>query len=155
MAISARELVGLSGFLAVTFAAAGAGAQFGPGLWYERLEKPLWTPPDWVFAPVWSILYVMIALAAWLVWRRLGTLGWPAIVWLTQLALNSMWSLLFFGLQRPGLAALEIVALLAAILLTAYVFVRVHLLAGLLLAPYVVWVAFAALLNLSIWRLNG
>lgn len=155
MPVSSREIVGLGAFLAATFAAAGIGAQFVPGVWYERLDKPLWTPPDWVFAPVWSVLYLMIAIAAWLVWRRLSALGWPAIIWLTQLVLNTMWSWLFFGLQRPGLAALEIVVLFAAILVTAYTFIRIHLLAGVLLVPYLIWVAFAALLNVSIWRLNS
>jgi len=154
MPASTRSLLYLILFLALAFAAAAVGAQFTPGAWYESLDKPPWNPPNWVFAPVWSVLYAMMAVAAWLVWRRLQALGWPIILWLAQLALNSMWSWLFFGLQRPGLAALEIVVLLAAIIATVFAFFRTHRPAGLLLVPYAAWVSFAAVLNVSIWRLN-
>ena len=149
-----RSTLYLIFFLTLTLAAAAVGAQFMPGAWYEDLNKPPWNPPNWVFSPVWSILYVTIAISAWLVWRQLHVLGWPIILWLTQLGLNSMWSWLFFGLQRPGLAALEIVVLLAAIIATVIAFIRTYRPAGLLLIPYAAWVSFAAVLNVSIWRLN-
>ncbi len=149
-----RSTLYLIFFLTLTLAAAAVGAQFMPGAWYEDLNKPPWNPPNWVFSPVWSILYVTIAISAWLVWRRLQVLGWPIILWLTQLGLNSMWSWLFFGLQRPGLAALEIVVLLAAIIATVIAFFRTYRPAGLLLIPYAAWVSFAVVLNVSIWRLN-
>ena len=150
MPISIRSHLSLVSFLVVTFAAAAIGTQFTPGPWYESLEKPLWNPPNWIFAPVWSIFYAMMAVAAWLVWRRLRTLGWPINLWLAQLGLNSMWSWFFFGLQRPGLAALEIIVLLATILTTVFAFFQTHRPAGLLLVPYAAWVTFASVLNLSI-----
>lgn len=152
--ISKRSLPSLIIFLAVTVAAAAFGAQFTPGPWYEALAKPAWNPPNWVFAPVWSVLYAMMAVAAWLVWCRVGQLGWPIVLWLVQLALNAVWSWLFFGLERLDLAALEIVFLLGSIVATTVVFFRVSLVAGSLLVPYGVWVAFAAFLNFSLWRLN-
>jgi benzodiazapine receptor len=153
--MSTRSLPSLIGFLAVTLAVAAFGAQFTPGPWYEALAKPAWNPPNWVFAPVWSVLYAMMGVAAWLVWCRAGQFGWPIVLWFCQLALNAAWSWLFFGLERPGLAALEIVLLLAAIVATTVAFFRVRLLAGSLLVPYGAWVAFAAVLNVSIWRLNS
>ena len=155
MSVSAQSILSLTAFLVVTFAAAAIGAQFEPGLWYESLEKPPWNPPNWVFAPVWSILYILMATAAWLVWTRLRAFGWPLVIWLIQLGLNSVWSWVFFGLQQPGLAVLEIVTLLAAIVATVIAFFRTHRAASLLLVPYLFWVAFAALLNFSIWRLNS
>jgi len=155
MSVPIRDILSLGAFLAVTFFAAGIGAQFGPDAWYAALVKPSWNPPDWIFAPVWSVLYATIAVAPWLLWRRSRTLGWPAMIWLTQLCLNSMWSWLFFGLHRPGLAVLEILVLLAAILATVFTFARLDRLAGLLLVPYAAWVTFAAYLNFSIYRLNS
>lgn len=142
-------------FLALTFAVASFGAQFAPGAWYRALAKPAWTPPTWVFAPVWTVLYVLIAVAAWLVWLQRRRLDLPLVLWLGQLALNGAWSWLFFGLERPGLAALDIVALLAAILVTMMAFARVSRPAALLLVPYALWVGYAAALNLAIWRLNA
>ena len=155
MPVSIPSSLSLLFFLAITFLVAAISTQFAPGPWYEALEKPLWTPPNWVFAPVWSILYTMMAVSAWMVWRQLQTLGWQITLWLAQLALNSMWSWLFFGLQRPGLAAVEIMILLATIIATIFAFFQTYRPAGLLLAPYATWVTFAAVLNLSIWRLNS
>ena len=114
-------------------------------------------PPSWVFGPVWTLLYCMMAVAAWLVWRR-G--GWPAQkkplgLYLVQWALNALWTPLFFGLQRPGLALADIVALDVVALATLISFWRVKRAAGLLLTPYALWVAFATALNFAIWRLNG
>ena len=142
-------------FLAVTFAVAAFGAQFLPGPWYETLAKPGWTPPPWLFGPVWSVLYLMIATSAWLVWLRRPRVSAPLAVWVLQLVLNGIWSWLFFGLQRPDLAALDIVVLLVAIAVTAGMFARVSRMAALLLLPYFFWVSFATALNVAIWRLNA
>lgn len=143
-------------FLALTFAAAGFGAQFGPGPWYEALRKPAWNPPGWVFPPVWTVLYAMMAVAAWLVWRgaRPGAARTPLALWTVQLLLNAAWSWLFFGRQRPDLAFADIVLLWLAIVATLAAFARVSRAAAALLAPYLAWVTFAAVLNAAIWRLN-
>jgi benzodiazapine receptor len=150
-----RQLVPGVVFVAVTFAVAGLGAQFTPGPWYQALNKPDWTPPPWVFGPVWTILYTMIAAAAWLVWLGQPRIGIALTLWVLQLVLNGAWSWLFFGLERPGLAAIDIVALLIAILGTVLTFARVSRTAAWLLVPYVCWVSFAAALNVAIWRLNA
>jgi benzodiazapine receptor len=151
-----RALV-LVGWLALTFAAAATGVFVSPGGWYASLAKPAWNPPGWLFGPVWTLLYAMMAVAAWLVWRE-G--GWKAQrralgLYLVQWALNALWTPLFFGLQRPGLALVEIITLDAAVLVTLVAFWRVRRTAGLLLVPYMLWVAFATVLNITIWRLNA
>ena len=122
--------------------------------WYRVIAKPDWTPPDWVFAPVWTLLYIMMAVAAWLVWQSRRNIG-PALgLFFVQLALNLAWSLIFFGLRAPGLAALEIAALWLLVALTMVAFFRRVRVAGLLFVPYLAWVSFAAALNIAIWRLN-
>jgi translocator protein len=155
MPVSIRVLPSLIAFMVATFAVAAFGAQFTPGPWYESLAKPSFNPPNWIFAPVWSVLYVMMAIAAWLVWCRLRAFGRPIILWCVQLGLNAIWSWLFFGLERPDFAAMEIIVLLAAILLTAFSFFRISRPAGYLLVPYAAWVSFAAVLNFTLWRLNA
>jgi benzodiazapine receptor len=157
-----REALGLAGFLALSFAVAGAGGAItatSVGGWYQGLAKPWFNPPDWVFGPVWTLLYAMIALAAWRVWRLRGWRARGAIepallVWALQLALNLCWSFVFFGARMIGAALLEIVVLLAAIVVTLRLFARIERLAAWLLAPYAAWVAFATLLNAALWRLN-
>jgi translocator protein len=150
------SLVGLGFWLVVTFSAAWIGSRFQPGEWYAGLVKPALTPPGWVFGPVWTLLYAMMGTAAWLVWRAYGLTGAPVPLglFLVQLALNALWSYLFFGLNRPGLAFLDIVALWLAILATLVAFWRADPLAGLLLLPYLLWVSFATYLNFQFWRLN-
>jgi tryptophan-rich sensory protein len=120
------------------------------------LLKPAWNPPAWVFGPVWTVLYLMMAVAAWLVWRRRGFAGapWALGLFVLQLALNTLWSAIFFGLRRPGVAAIEILLLWLAILATLIAFAPVSRLAAILLAPYLAWVTFAAVLNFTIWRMN-
>lgn len=149
--------LGLVVWLALCFGAAGVGAQFMPGAWYQELAKPAWTPPSWLFGPVWTVLYAMMAVAAWLVWRERGLAGapWALSLFVVQLALNTLWSWLFFGMQRPGLAMVDIVALWIAILCTATAFGGTSRVAAVLLVPYLLWVSFAAALNFSIWRLNS
>jgi tryptophan-rich sensory protein len=154
----ARDLAALAGFVALTLAAGAAGGlatASSVDTWYPTLAKPAFNPPNWVFAPVWTTLYVLMAIAAWRVWRSGATAARLALgAWALQLALNLSWSLLFFGLQRIGAALAEILVLLAAIALTARLFWRIDRAAGALLAPYLAWVAFAALLNAALWRLN-
>jgi benzodiazapine receptor len=155
----ATDLVGLIGFLLVSFGAAGIGGLFtssGLGDWYDSLRKPPWTPPDAVFGPVWTVLYAAMGVAAWLVWRRAGWRGARVALGLfgVQLVLNAAWSGLFFGLRRPDLAAIEIVVLWVAILATILAFARVSRTAAGLMVPYLLWVTFASALNLAIWRLN-
>ena len=118
--------------------------------WFPTLVKPSFNQPSWLFAPVWTTLYIMMAVAAWLVWLRKG----PLVLFYVQLALNFAWSLLFFGLHSPALALIDIVAMWVAILLTLLAFWKVDRRAGWLLVPYLAWVSFAGVLNASIWWLN-
>lgn len=144
------------GCLAVA-GAGGALTRASVDSWYATLVKPSLTPPNWVFAPVWTVLYVLMAVSAWLVLRAQGlaAAATQMSLFLVQLCLNLLWSALFFGLQMPGLALVEILFLLAAILATALAFRPVSHTAFLLLLPYLAWVSFAAFLNLRIWQLNG
>ena len=154
------QALGLAGWLLVTFAAAGLGnwaTMTSVGDWYQQLARPAWTPPDWIFGPVWTALFVIMAVAAWLVWRQAG---WPVArrplgLYLVQLSLNALWSVLFFGLRSPAFAAVEIVVLWLVVLATLSAFWRRSTAAGLLMVPYAVWVAFAALLNFEFVWLNG
>jgi tryptophan-rich sensory protein len=153
---SAVPLACLAGWVLLCFLAPALGAWAQPDAWYASLAKPAWNPPGWVFGPVWAALYTMMAVAAWLVWRR-G--GWPAqrvplSCFLVQLALNAAWTPLFFGLHRPDLAFLDIALLWLAIAATVLTFWRAHRGAALLLLPYIAWVSFAAVLNFTLWRMN-
>ena len=147
----------LAGFLAACFLAAATGVFFKPGEWYERLRKPAWRPPNWLFAPVWTVLYLMIAFAGWLVWREAGIGGATTalVLYAFQLLLNAAWTPVFFGLHRPDLGFAVIVVLWLSIAATVVAFAQVSAIAALLMAPYLVWVAFASLLNFAIWRLNS
>ncbi|MFC1575461.1 TspO/MBR family protein [Gemmatimonadota bacterium] len=125
--------------------------------WYPTLVKPWFNPPSWVFGPVWSLLYLMMGIAAFLVWQKGGDGGvvkTALTLFAIQLVLNGLWSVLFFGMRSPGLAFAEIIVLWAFIGATAVAFWRVSPVAGLLLLPYELWVTFAAVLNGSIWILN-
>lgn len=155
-----RQAAWLVAMLLICFAAAGVGGALTAQSvrdWYPTLAKPAWTPPDWLFGPVWTALYAMMAVAAWLVWRRDGWRGSRAALVLfgVQLLLNVGWSAVFFGLRQPGLAFAEIVVLWLAIAATALAFGRRSKIAGWMLAPYLAWTSFAATLNLAIWRLNS
>ena len=152
--------LGLVVLVAVCFAVAGIGAAVTtPKIdnWYAALVKPSWNPPNWIFGPVWSMLYLGMAIAAWLVWRQSGLAGavGPLSLFGVQLVLNLAWSWLFFRLQNPGAAVVDIVLLWAAIAATMVAFWRRSSLAGRRFAPYLAWVSFAAVLNFAIWRLNG
>lgn len=148
--------LGFTAWLLLCFSAAALGGLFMPGEWYAQLKKPAWNPPSWIFGPVWTALYFMMAVAAWLVWRR-G--GFPAQrkalgFFLLQLLLNAAWSPLFFGLHNPALAFAEIVLLWLALVATLIAFWQAHRGAGVLLLPYLVWVTFAAVLNFTLWQIN-
>lgn len=147
----------LLGFVGVCFSAALSGAIFRPGEWYERLAKPSWRPPNWLFAPAWTVLYLTIAVSGWLVWRKAGfaSAAVPLSVYLVSLLFNAAWSGIFFGLRRPDLALLDIALLWLSIAATIVVFAPVDQAASWLLAPYLCWVSFAAALNFAVWRLNG
>ncbi|MBO6757536.1 MAG: tryptophan-rich sensory protein [Roseibium sp.] len=133
--------------------AASSGAVFKPGEWYDTLKKPSWTPPDWAFPVVWTVLYIMIGYAGWLVWQAAGV-GLAMILWAVQLVLNGAWSWLFFGRKRMDLAFAEVCALwlsTAGFILAAY---PVSAVASLLFVPYLAWVTTAAALNFTVWRMN-
>jgi translocator protein len=142
--------------LLATFAAAALGALFPPSDWYRSLAKPPLTPPNGVFGPVWTILYCLMALAAALAWQRSapGHAQLPLALYALQLALNAVWTALFFGLHAPLWALIDLALLWFAILATAYVFYQRAKLAGLLLIPYLLWVSFAGYLNAGFWWLN-
>jgi uncharacterized protein YbjT (DUF2867 family)/tryptophan-rich sensory protein len=154
-----RQLAMLLFFLVICFGTAAVGAALTAVPvrdWYQTLRKPTWTPPDWVFGPVWTMLYLMMALAAWLVWRRTGwSTGRNALgLFAVQLALNAVWSPLFFSLHSPGIAFVDIILLWAAIAATLWSFGRESALAASLLVPYLMWVSYATALNCAIWRMN-
>ncbi len=160
MRLQGSDIVSLIVAIVIPLVIGGlGGAATAPAIpsWYQGLTKPAWNPPNWVFGPVWTLLYILMGVAAWLVWRR----GWgnPQVqvalaIFGVQLLLNLFWSLIFFGLRSPGWAVLEIVVLWGFILATAIQFYRLESVAGLLLIPYQLWVTFAAALNAAVWQLN-
>jgi benzodiazapine receptor len=147
----------LAGWIAGCFGASAIGAFFMPGEWYAQLEKPDWNPPNWVFGPVWTLLYILMAVAAWKVWKHGGFRSQrrPLSLFLAQLALNAAWSPIFFGLKEPGVAFVEILLLWAVIVGTVIAFWRVNRPAAGLLIPYLAWVSFASVLNFALWRMNS
>ena len=154
-----NDSLGLVGFLVICFAIAAIGGSVtsgSVGTWYVALNKPSFNPPNWIFGPVWTVLYATMAIAAWRVWRIVGWRnGFEALfLFAIQLGLNLAWSVLFFGLHRVGAAMVCIVALWLGIAATAAAFRKIDRLAAWLMVPYLAWVSFAALLNFSIWRLN-
>jgi tryptophan-rich sensory protein len=144
----------LLGFLVLVV---GGGLPIGyltaPGEWYAGLAKPSFNPPGWIFGPVWTVLYVLIAVAGWRTFER-DRRGWAMRLWWAQLALNFLWSPVFFAAHRIGLALIVILLMLAAILAFTAASWRQDRVAAWLFAPYAAWVAFASLLNGSIWMLN-
>ncbi len=146
-------------FVAITLGAAAVAGWFTASsvkTWYPGLVKPAGTPPSWVFGPVWSILYLVMATAAWLVWqeRQVHDVRLPLGLFFGQLLLNAAWSLIFFELQRPGLALVEILILLLAIVLTAISSLGCARAAFWMITPYLGWVGYATYLNFGLWRLN-
>jgi tryptophan-rich sensory protein len=153
-----RAVAGLAVFAVavVLVAATGGLAADSAAARYQALDLPSWAPPAGVFGPVWTVLYVLIAVAGWLVWRRRGVAGAPGALaaYAVQLGLNALWTPLFFGLGAVGTAFVEICALWIAVACTIVLFLRHSRLAAGLLVPYLAWVTFAAALNGSIWQLN-
>src|SRR6056297_113216 len=153
-----RQVVGLVALLALCFLTAfiGAVASINAPSFYGQLIQPDWAPPPWLFGPVWTTLFIMLAVAAWLVWRRggLGAQRMPLLLFFAQLAFNGLWSWLFFAWQLGGLAFADIVLLWLLIAATIAAFWRTSPLAGALMVPYIVWVSFAGMLNYTLWQLN-
>ncbi len=150
------QLAGLLGWLLASCAAGavGAVASVDAASFYAQLSKPTWAPPAWVFGPVWSALYALMGVSAWLVWRSPGSKGVALRLFGAQLAANALWSWLFFAWQRGALAAVEVLVLLALIAATVAAFWRSSRLAAALLVPYVLWVSFASVLTWAVWRSN-
>ncbi len=153
-----RQALGLVGWLLVAFAAAAAGglASANAGDFYSELVRPSWAPPGWLFGPVWSILYALMGIAAWLVWRARGFSGASSalLLFIAQLAVNALWTWLFFVWREGALAFAEIVLLWLLIAATIGLFWRVSRLAAVLLVPYLGWVSFASVLSFATWQLN-
>ena len=154
-----QDALGLSGFVFACLAVSAIGGLVtatSVGGWYATLSKPVFNPPGWVFAPVWTTLYVLMAVAAWRVWRGAHTTArqFALRVFALQLGLNLAWSFLFFGFQQIGLALAEILLLLSVVSFNTLLFWRIERFAGWLFVPYVFWVSFASVLNFSLWLLN-
>ena len=151
-----KNALGLAAWLAGSLAAGWIGSQFMPGEWYQALNKPSWTPPGAVFAPVWTVLYLLMGTAAWMVWRKAGFrgAGFALVLFIVQLCLNALWSWLFFGLRRIDIAFFEIVFLWFLILIVTVMFLRENRTSGIFLLPYLLWVGFASCLNFAVWRMN-
>jgi benzodiazapine receptor len=153
-----KQLLGLLGWLAVSFAAAALGgiASANAGDFYRQLTRPAWAPPAWLFAPAWTLLYVLMGVAAWLVWRERGfrQARTALSLFLIQLAVNALWTWLFFVWRLGALAFGEILILWALILSTIIAFWRVRPLAGALQIPYLAWVTFASALTYAVWQRN-
>jgi len=153
-----KQIIGLAGWMSVTAVAAALGgyASAQAGVFYRQLARPSWAPPAWLFAPVWSALYLMMGLAAWLVWRERGFRGASTALglFLGQLAVNAFWTWLFFVWRQGAWAFVEILLLWGLILATLIAFWRIRPLAGALLLPYLAWVTFASVLTWATWQRN-
>lgn len=154
-----RRWAALALWIGVSLAAGLVGNRVGGGgddQFYQRLDQPAWAPPPWLFGPVWIVLYVLMGIAAWLVWRERGFAGarLPLTLFLVHLVFNAAWTGIFFGLRMFGLAFAEIVVLWGLILWILVLFWRVRPLAGALFVPYLLWVTYAAALTFALWRMN-
>lgn len=154
-----RQVLGLASWLVASVLAGGIGglASINAAGFYGQLVQPSWAPPAWLFGPVWSVLFVLMAVSAWLVWRRHGFQGAGAALglYMAQLVANALWTWLFFAWHQGAWALAEIAVLWLLIAGTIFAFWRLHRLAACLLLPYLAWVSFAAALNLALWRLNS
>lgn len=152
------QVIGLLGWLAASFVVAAVGgiASANAGSFYQDVSRPEWSPPSWLFGPVWTVLYLMMAVAAWLVWRERGFAGarGALTLFVAQLVANGLWSWLFFAWRQGALAFVEILVLWALIVATLIAFWRIRPLAGALLVPYLLWVTFATALSFTIWQMN-
>jgi len=152
------QVLGLAGWLLLTFASAAVGglASARAGTFYQELTRPDWAPPSSLFAPVWTVLYLLMAVAAWMVWRERGFAGARGALslFMLQLVANALWTWIFFAWRQGGLAFAEILVLWVLILATALAFSRIRKAAALLMVPYLAWVSFAAALTYAVWRSN-
>ena len=153
---SGKQFGALCVFVVVCFSVAATGGLFPPDDWYRSLQRPVYAPPNWVFGPVWTMLYLMISVSGWLVWKCADhdSIRPALTAYAVQLLLNGAWTAIFFGWHRPGLALIEICALWFAILMTILLFKPKSTVAAILLLPYLMWVSFAAVLNYGFWSLN-
>jgi tryptophan-rich sensory protein len=157
MASSRNQWLALAGFIVLSLGAGfigGFATQNSIDTWYATLDKPSWNPPNWLFGPVWTLLYIMMGIAAWLVWKTKDQIGPAMVLFGAQLVFNLAWSLIFFGLRSPGWALIEVAFLWGSVLLTMLAFFGRQTVAGWLFVPYLAWVSFAAVLNFAIWSLN-
>lgn len=156
--MNTKSILGLVMWLLITFAAAGIGAvaSANAGAFYEKLSQPEWAPPASLFGPVWTLLYILIAIAAWLVWKDAGFRGASLALsmMIVQLAANALWTWIFFAWHRGALAFVEIIVLWILIVITMILFWRVRPVAGVLFVPYLLWVTFASALTYSMWQRN-
>lgn len=148
-----QSLGSLLVFVALVFMAALTGMKFSPGAWYAALNKPAWTPPDWLFPIAWTILYAMIAIAGWLAWRA-GGVSNAVVIWGAGLVCNALWSYIMFGRHEIGWALADVLALWVATAAFIWAAWPLDYRASLLFVPYLVWVSYAAALNFAVWRLN-
>ena len=150
------ETIGLVVSVIICLGVGLIAGRFQPGAWYQSLAKPSWTPPGWVFPIVWTLLYIMMGVAAWLIWKQKGfaAASGPLSIFILQLVLNGLWTVFFFGMKMPGLALVDIGLLWGAILITVVLFWSRQPAAGILMLPYFLWVSFASVLNFTIWKLN-
>jgi translocator protein len=154
--LALSSIFALAVFFALSFAAASTGAAYRPGAWYKSLRKPPWTPPNWAFPLVWSVLFCAIAVSGWLVWEAAGWSAWPALaLYVVHLIFNAGWSFLFFGMKRLDWAMGEVVCLWLMIAGVIAAFAPLSLPAAILLTPYLAWVTVAAVLNFRLLQLNG
>lgn len=155
---ASSQIAGLAGWLALSVAAGAVAAlaSADAGTFYEQLVRPAWSPPAWLFAPVWSVLYLVMGFAAWLVWRERAVTAtrWALSLYLIQLIANALWTWLFFAWRQGAWAFMEILVLLALIVATMIAFWGVSRTAGMLLLPYLLWVGFASTLTYATWRAN-
>jgi translocator protein len=153
---STRRWLGLAGWIAVSFSASLVGGLVTDPDFYQSLDRPAWAPPSWLFGPVWSVLYLLLGVAAWLVWRRggFGAARGALVLFLAQHVMNALWSWLFFGVQDAALAFAGIAVLWVLIAATIAAFTRHSRAAAVLLVPYILWVSYAAALNFALWRMN-
>jgi tryptophan-rich sensory protein len=149
-----KSMLALIGFIGAAFLAAASGFIAPPGDWYASLDRPPYAPPDWVFGPVWTLLYFLMAISAWLIWRRVGLRHPAMLAWGIQLILNASWTPIFFGLNLLGWALIQLSVLWLAIVVCVREFGRIDRTSARLLWPYLAWVSFAWVLNLGFWWLN-
>jgi benzodiazapine receptor len=154
----ARQIGGLAGWLLLCFAAAGIGAiaSADASTFYAQLVRPDWAPPAWLFAPVWTALYAMMGISAWLVWKEYTFIAARTALsmFIVQLVVNALWSWVFFAWRQGGIAFAEVLLLWCLVAVTVAMFWRLRTVAALLLLPYLAWVTFATALTFSTWRLN-